>query len=388
MSEGAKVVQLEDEAWERLVTETNGAVGLCYQCGVCTASCPWGLVNGSILNVRRLLREAQLTAQGDAEALWLCTLCGQCELLCPRGVEVVKVIIKLRSRSFSKRRVPAALEKALWSLLENSNPMGYPPSHRGGWSEGFSLPTVEEAGGILLYAGSAASYDPRIKKAVRSLASLMSSAGVEFGVLGEHERDSGDLAHYVGEQGFLEELIHENIAIFNQNGVKTIVTFSPHDYEMFKFVYPEQGAQYDVYHYTEYLARLIAEDRLHPQQRNKEFRVFYHDPCYLSRYGALIEEPREVLYSLPGIIVEEFDDNRANTLCCGGGGGRMFLETKVGERFADLRVQEAAARGADAIVTACPFCVQNFEDSLKTQGLTDLRIFDLAEFTMQSVLEQ
>ena len=63
----------------------------------------------------------------------------------------------------------------------------------------------------------------------------------------------------------------------------------------------------------------------------------------------------------------------------------MFLETEVGMRFSDLRVSEAAERGGDAIVTACPFCVQNFEDSLKTRQLTGLQVFDLAEFAAQRI---
>ncbi|MEE9167489.1 MAG: (Fe-S)-binding protein, partial [Candidatus Neomarinimicrobiota bacterium] len=268
------------------------------------------------------------------------------------------------------------------------------PSQRGRWCEDLSIPKVEEAGGILLYAGSAACYDPRMKRAVRSLASLMSSADVKFGALGEDERDSGDLVRYVGEEGFLEELIRKNIAIFEKKEVRTIVAFSPHDYEMFKFVYPEHEGQYEVFHYTEYLALLMADDRLQVNQSSKanlkdsrkEIRVVYHDPCYLSRYGALTREPREVLRSLPGVVVEEFEENRANTLCCGGGGGRMFLETEAGERFSNLRVNEAAELGVDAVVTACPFCVQNFEDSLKTEKLDGIRIFDLAEFTAHRVL--
>ncbi len=386
MSESAEVVRLEDKAWQRLIDETQGAVGLCYQCGVCTATCPWGQVDSRAMNVRRLLRETQLTARGDAEVLWLCTMCRQCELLCPRGVEVVKVIRELRSRSFSERTIPAALEEALWSLLENDNPLGYPPSQRGGWCEDLSIPTPEEAGGILLYAGSAACYDPRMKRVLQSLARLMISAGVEFQTLGDDERDSGDLVRYVGEKGFLRQVIRDNMATFEEREVETIVAFSPHDYEMFKFVYPEHGGQYEVYHYTEFLAQLIADGRLHTGKSNGEIRVLYHDPCYLSRYGALTQEPREVLHSLPGVVVEEFEDNHANTLCCGGGGGRIFLETEVGMRFSDLRANEAAERGGDAIVTACPFCVQNFEDSLKTQKLEGLQILDLAEFTMQRIL--
>jgi len=37
-------ITLSDSDWERLIELSDGAAALCYQCGVCTASCPWGLV--------------------------------------------------------------------------------------------------------------------------------------------------------------------------------------------------------------------------------------------------------------------------------------------------------------------------------------------------------
>jgi Fe-S oxidoreductase len=54
---------------------------------------------------------------------------------------------------------------------------------------------------------------------------------------------------------------------------------------------------------------------------------------------------------------------RENSLCCGGGGGRIWMETPKGERFSDLRLEQATGVGAEVLVTACPYCITHFEES-------------------------
>ena len=56
-------------------------------------------------------------------------------------------------------------------------------------------------------------------------------------------------------------------------------------------------------------------------------------------------------------------DARVDSLCCGGGGGRIWMETVKGERFSDLRLEQAVEAGAEVLVTSCPYCITNFEDS-------------------------
>ena len=72
-------------------------------------------------------------------------------------------------------------------------------------------------------------------------------------------------------------------------------------------------------------------------------------------------------------------------LCCGGGGGRMWMETPLGERFSNLRIQQAKQTGADLLATACPFCVTCLEDSLKSQPSNQIQVLDIAELAAQAV---
>ena len=102
---GDEAITLDDALWERVMAATDGAVAPCYQCGVCTAICPWGLVKEEALSVRALIRRAQLGVGQDGE-VWWCTTCRQCETLCPRGVPIADVMLALRRLAWQDQRMP------------------------------------------------------------------------------------------------------------------------------------------------------------------------------------------------------------------------------------------------------------------------------------------
>ena len=67
----------------------------CYQCGLCSGTCPWNLVRSLI--VRRLIHQAQLGLVAfEEEDIWLCATCGACVARCPRGVEIIDIMKALR----------------------------------------------------------------------------------------------------------------------------------------------------------------------------------------------------------------------------------------------------------------------------------------------------
>jgi Fe-S oxidoreductase len=55
------------------------------------------------------------------------------------------------------------------------------------------------------------------------------------------------------------------------------------------------------------------------------------------------------------------------------------METPKGERFSDLRVEQAVAAGAEVLVTSCPYCITNFEDS--RLNLEDGEILEIKDIT-------
>jgi Fe-S oxidoreductase len=371
---------LDDDAWDRIMAATNGAAAACFQCGVCTATCPWPLVGGDAMNVRKLVRRAQLGVSDDAEVLWRCTTCGACEAHCPKGVEVTSVIRGLRHLAWQDRHVPPRLNALMWGMYFDGNPWGRPPSQRTAWARGLDVPAFTAESEVLLYIGCTASYDPRVQKVARALVGIFRQAGVNFGTLGEAEPCCGEAAHSLGQVDYTREIVAANQKLFAEAGVRTIVAISPHCHDMFAGQYfkHDRPPDWRPMHYSAYLAELVAGDRLR-FDRPLTTRVTYHDPCYLGRRHGLYDPPRQVLASIPGVELVEMSASREDALCCGGGGGRMWQETDAGQRFGDLRVGQARETGADALVTTCPHCIACLEDSLKQSSEAPLRVLDLAE---------
>jgi Fe-S oxidoreductase len=140
-----------------------------------------------------------------------------------------------------------------------------------------------------------------------------------------------------------------------------------------------------VVHITQVLFELIDKGKLE-LKKEYEKKITYHDPCYLGRHNGIYDEPREVLMKVPGLELNEMPDCREDSLCCGGGGGRVWMETQKGERFSDLRIEQAIDVGAEVLVTACPYCITMFEDSRVTMGADEkIEVKDITEIIQEVI---
>ncbi len=369
------------EMMDELAKAGGASLYLCYQCGLCTATCPWTEVRGESL--RKMLRLTQLGLGGlEGDFLWLCTTCRACTARCPRGVDIPNVIRTAREFVAAVGAEPDALKTVRGHLSTVANPWGGKPEERSKWAEGLNVKPFERGMDLLLFVGCTAAYDPRIRTVARALVRILDAAGVTFGILGNDEACCGDPALRIGDTALFQSLAERNVATFRERGVERIVTISPHSLEALKHEYPKLGSSLEVEHYTQLLARLADEDRLRLRS-DGNVPVTYHDPCYLGRYNGVYEEPRKVLESIPGVRLEEMERTRADSLCCGGGGGRIFLETPREERFSDIRIAQAERAGAQVLASACPYCILNLEDSSKTVAKSPLLVRDVAEYVAE-----
>lgn len=353
----------------------------CLQCGRCTGGCPMSL--RSPLNSRRLLYESLIREDGEAlldrEEVWDCTACRTCSDRCPRGLEPVEVIRALRTAKIEGGRIPETAMAALESSLKHGNPWGRSRQKRTAWAEEVTVRSLEadQESERLWFVGCTPAYDPRCQGIARALARVFEAAGYDYTTLGAEEVCCGSEILRLGETGLFEELAETNKETFRELGIREVVATSPHCMNTFRKDY---GLEIPALHYSQVLAELVAAGRV-PFGKEVPLRVAFHDPCYLGKQNGVYDAPREVLRSVPGVELVEFDRSRERSLCCEGGGGRMWLEgLGEGERNAQLRVRDAAALGVDAVVTACPFCLLTLEDARKTVGLEEsLEVIDLAE---------
>ncbi len=372
------------------VIKESGGDGfkLCYQCGLCDTVCPWNRVRA--FSMRKIIREATFgLTEVEGEDIWRCTSCGNCPRQCPRGVKIIESGVSLRRIATEYGVFPTSVRPVRGisaSLIGEGNPLNEKRENRANWAEGLSVKAFTEGMEVLYFSGCYLSYDPRLKKVAAATANILNKAGIDFGILGSKESCCGESIRKTGDEELFKRLARENIKTFVENGVKKILVSSPHCYHTFKNEYPEFMVNFEVVHISQYLFELIDEGRL---EITKEYgkKVTYHDPCYLGRHNNIYDVPREALKKIPGLELNEMPESRENSLCCGGGGGRIWMETPKGERFSDLRLEQAIGVGAEVLVTSCPYCITHFEESRLTledsesQETEDSKVIEIKDIT-------
>ncbi|MFH1152611.1 MAG: heterodisulfide reductase-related iron-sulfur binding cluster [Pseudomonadota bacterium] len=375
----------------KTVTATVGEAFLeCMQCGTCTSLCPVNRIQE--YSPRRIMRQIALdtgTVQTLDTAVWDCLTCNACGTNCPRGIDIIEIMKTVRSLNVDKGKTPDPVKTVLKSLETNTNPWNGRPEHRMDWALGLDLPTVEPGHEYCLFTCCTTAYDPVFvkgnQKTAQSLPLLMAGAGISFGTLGVNENCCGDPAHTLGGDGIFTRLRDTNSDLLLTQGVKKVVTTSPHCMNTFKTVYPELTGRVEIEHYTELLDRLLTQGRL-KLSRKVEHVVTFHDPCYLGRHNKIYDAPRNILKRIPGMTVVEMPSNRENSLCCGGGGGGAWKNKSTEEPLNVIRVHQALASGADVLATACPFCVRMLSDAVSLLGVGDrIQVRDLADLVAESI---
>jgi Fe-S oxidoreductase len=261
-------------------------------------------------------------------------------------------------------------------------------NRREGWANGLGIKILAEESNIeiLYWVGCTEALDDRSMKIAQSMGRLMKRAGINFGILGERESCCGDPARRLGNEYLFQLQAQKNIKILQSYNVKKIVTACPHCYHTIKNEYPQFGGVFEVIHHTELISNLIKEGRLRVDEGDIGV-ITYQDPCYLGRYNNIYQPPRQVLKSFPKKTLVEMGQNRERSFCCGGGGGRMWLEESIGQRISEIRLEHAIETNAETVATACPFCLQMFEDAIKGKGVEEsLKVMDIVELLDRSVI--
>ncbi|HEX2127265.1 MAG TPA: (Fe-S)-binding protein [Thermoleophilaceae bacterium] len=377
----------------------------CTKCGKCHEACP-ALATGKPLSPRDVVLELReqsnaamrevgiggvlgvlirrqapaggLFAQpvvGDdgvhVDTVWSCMQCNACVEACPVGIEQAPIINQLRRRLVEDGELHPNLQSTLQTIHKSGNSFGERARKRGRWTEDLDFEVKdarEQPVDVLWFVGDYASFDPRSQKVTRALARLFRAADLDFGILYDGERNSGNDVRRVGEEGLFEALAEQNISTLAACEFNRLVTSDPHSLNTLRNEYPELGGEWPVLHHTSLLLELIESGRL-PVAGRLSYRVTYHDPCYLGRHNGGYDAPRAILEAL-GCTLVEMPRNRDNSFCCGAGGGRIWIPDEPGsERPSESRIHEAVALGdLDYFVVSCPKDVTMYEDAIKTSG--------------------
>jgi Fe-S oxidoreductase len=365
------------------------------------------------LDVARALIEGELEGSDRLlDVVYRCQLCGGCDYVCGRVKEIQpgRIIQAMRARLVADGTGPPPEFIPLMKSLRNyQNPYDQPNARRADWVKALyrykpsNAPTViPETGGAvdtMLFVGCSPLRDPSAEKMPLTATKLLMKAGVDIGLLESREICCGNPSLRIGDQDEFVAFAKENIKMLNDLGVKKLVCLCPFCYSTFRRDYPQVGEamNFEVVHILEEVEQLIREEKLKPEKRNA-LTVTYHDPCHLGRIGSdgisgtgvftgLYETPRNILRSISGINLVEMERIKDDTFCCGAGSWMKNAYPDFAHATAMERIEEAGTTKAQALVTHCPHCEENFDASLKQSG-NPMEIYNLLDLVLAAVEEE
>jgi len=396
------VGQIDQFTWKGLFDSYS-----CTECGRCSDNCP-ATFTGKPLNPRLVIHDIKMNLLKNGsllinnkeavlplisedenkegsiseEALWECTTCGACVEVCPVAIEHFPKIIDMRRHLVEMQaKFPPELLTFFENIEQRSNPWGIAPGERTKWAADIDVKPFE-AGKTeyLFFVGCAGAFDARSRRVTLAMAKILNAAGVSWGILGKDEMCCGDSLRRLGNEFVFDRMAKENTKMFQEKGIKKIITQCPHGYNTLKNDYRQYGAELEVISHVELINNLIRENKLKLNGAGNQGNVVFHDSCYLGRHNDIYKAPREVIASVTGQTPTEMHRCYESSFCCGAGGGRMWLEESIGKRINIERVEEALKENPKTICVCCPYCMTMFEDGLKDKNAAEqVQILDLAE---------
>lgn len=407
---------IKDLSWRDLIS-----LDACTKCGRCHISCPAQIV-GHPLSPRDLildLREHAAVTLGSPEysfrnkstnktvdqllvleeenptilpeTIWSCTTCMACITMCPVGIEHIPLIVQLRRGLIEEGVIDNGISGVLEKVGKYGNSFGKSAKQRSRWSKKLDFKIKDarkEKVDFLWYVGDFASFDQRVQEDTQKVAKIFNHAGLDFGILHDGEKTTGNDIRRVGEEGLFEMLLEDNLEVLKNAEFSRIVTTDPHtlnslrnEYTEFDSSLVEEPYKSNIIHYTTLLWQLVKEKKLIIKKKFSG-TVTYHDPCFLGRYSGEFDAPRNLILAM-GFELIDMPRCKENGFCCGAGGGMIWNEDiPAGDRPALNRMREAETVNASKFIVACPKDKVMFSDAVKD---FPMEVIDVANLLFESL---
>ncbi len=322
-----------------------------------------------------------------AEGIYRCTLCGRCTQACPFGIETKILWEKLRALVHDSDANPPSLKDVEKSLEELKDPFQLGSDMRLFWTKKAKLkdaPTKSKAD-IVYFVGCTSASHHTVNRTLPNAASqILRHMGEDWTLLGEKEWCCGCPSIMMGDEETAKQLALHNVQAVEETGARMVTVSCASCYKAFRWEYPKligRRLTFEVTHITELISKYLKEGRIKLEPMHS--RITYHDPCDLSRYGGVTEEPRQILNSITKNFVE-MPENREDTRCCGGGGLLPTIDNDLRLKSATKRVRQAESVAAEILTSACPACRITLAEAATNAG-SKIEVLDVAELVARQL---
>ncbi|MFX1343648.1 MAG: (Fe-S)-binding protein [Promethearchaeota archaeon] len=317
-----------------------------------------------------------------AKIFYQCSLC----LACTQQCQIPEIhyyagewLMAMREEAVNRGFGPMPEQKRYSDhVAKEYNPYMETHNNRTNWISSHIQQTPDAK--IAFFVGCTASY--REQNIALATAELLNTLKVKFKIL-KDEHCCGSPVYMTGQTDKAKEIAITNVELFQNEGIETIITACAGCYRTLKETYPkkfELNHGIKVLHLPEFLLDKVNNNEIEFNSLN--MKITYHDPCHIGRHMGIYESPRELLNNIPGIELIEMERNKENSWCCGAGGG-VRSEFKDLSRFAaNERIEEAKETDAEAIISCCPFCLNQFKENIQND---EIKTFDLAELINKAI---
>lgn len=309
------------------------------------------------MTLLKLVRDGavELTAD-EADIFYRCLGCGLCKSYCKHRIDVGEVMVAARKQCLEGGFSPEPIKEYAADLkLRIDKPA---PGVKEALDSLKQERRINKTSKIMYFIGEETLL--RDPAAARSTIELMEYGGVDFAVPGENDMFTGAMSHIAGDAATFTAAAKKTAAYLNN--YELIICGDPDTIYLFKDKYPAVGAaiKAQVKHVAEYALELLEASRLAFEAPLQD-KVMYHDPCRLSRYMGVCDQPRTLLGKIfKPENIKEFSWNRDKTYCCGGGALLDVSAPATAAGIVRKRMAELREYKPDVLVSACPVCVGQF----------------------------
>lgn len=315
-----------------------------------------------------------------AERVFACTECGACTEECFKYLPLDRIYAAMKEDLAERGLVPQGRKGILDPLEVEGNPYGKDHEQRTAWAPG-----TDRIGGtanVALYVGCTPSY---VRRGIaRSAYSILEALGADFALL-DDEVCCGHPQISAGRPDLAKPAMEKNLAAIERSGAETVVFACPGCLATFKEEIPRLlgcHLPFEPMHLTEYLASASRLDKLALEKQSRI--VTYHDPCTLGRGLGIYDAPRQAIGAVPSSRLVEMPRTRERSYCCGNGGFARYDHESMAVETELSRLAEAAASGADAVISACPACQIGLLDASRREK-SDIEVLDVLEWIAASL---